>query len=125
MFFQQADKVAHQPPRIHCAATTANSKRSCMRSYQNLKSLHWLPIRTRINTYSFINSLQSSEWPHTSVYMLAQYEPAKTLRPTGSGLLTIQQTHSKAGAAAFCADAPRRWNTLPEDPREGLDYKNE
>lgn len=50
--------------------------------------------------------------------MLLTYEPSRTLRSSDRGLLFIPKVRTKThGEAAFYYDAPRLWNSLPEDMR--------
>ncbi len=84
-----------------------------------LKSLHWLPVRTRIDfkilllVYKALHGLA----PRYITDMLTTYTPARTLRATGSGNLLIPHTRSKEGEAAFSVYAPQKWNTLPDTVR--------
>ncbi|XP_073349448.1 uncharacterized protein [Pagrus major] len=85
-----------------------------------LKSLHWLPVRFRINfkvlllVFKCLNGLGSS---YLSALLLP-YQPSRTLRSSGAGLLTIPQVRTRThGEAAFSYYGPRLWNSLPENLR--------
>ena len=85
-----------------------------------LRLLHWLPVKARIDfkilllVYKALNGLA----PQYIRDMLIIYEPARLLRSTGSGLLTVPRCNSRAGEAAFCVYAPKISNTLPVELRE-------
>ncbi|KAF7656746.1 hypothetical protein LDENG_00037060, partial [Lucifuga dentata] len=49
--------------------------------------------------------------------MLISYEPERSLRSSGSNLLTIANSNLKKGDRAFVVRAPKLWNDLPEDLR--------
>ncbi|KAF7646179.1 hypothetical protein LDENG_00192110, partial [Lucifuga dentata] len=50
--------------------------------------------------------------------MLIPYEPARSLRSSGSNLFTIASSNLKTkGDRAFAVRAPKLWNDLPEDLR--------
>ena len=85
-----------------------------------LKSLHWLPVRFRIDfkvlllVFKCLNGLGPSYLSD----LLLVYQPPRTLRSSGTGLLTIPQVSSKKhGEAAFSYYGPRLWNSLPENLR--------
>lgn len=85
-----------------------------------LKSLHWLPVRFRIDfkilllLYKSLNGLTPSYLSD----LLLPYEPARPLRSTGTGLLTVPRVTTKThGESSFYFYAPGLWNKLPEDLR--------
>ena len=85
-----------------------------------LKSLHWLPVRFRIHfkvlllIFKCLNGLG----PFYLSEILLPYQPSRTLRSSGAGLLKIPQVRTKTyGAAAFSYYGPRLWNSLPESLR--------
>ena len=85
-----------------------------------LKSLHWLPVRFRIDfkvllvVYKCLNGLGPSYLSD----MLLRYEPSRTLRSSGTGLLMVPKIRTKThGEAAFQHYGPRLWNSLPETLR--------
>lgn len=95
-----------------------------------LKSLHWLPVCFRIDfkilllVFKALNGLSPSYLSD----LLLSYEPTRTLRSSGRGLLLIPKVRTKThGEAAFCYYGPHLWNSLPEDLRtaESVDiFKN-
>ena len=81
-----------------------------------LKSLHWLPVRFRIDfkvlllVFKSVNNLGPSYLSD----LLSPYRPPRTLRSSSTGLLTIPRVGSKThGEAAFSCYGPRLWNSLP------------
>uniref|UniRef100_A0A3P9BKS9 Reverse transcriptase domain-containing protein n=3 Tax=Maylandia zebra TaxID=106582 RepID=A0A3P9BKS9_9CICH len=84
-----------------------------------LRSLHWLPVRQRIDfkvlmlAYKALNGLG----PKYINDLLTQYEPSRSLRSSGSGLLSVPRVRTRHGEAAFSFYAPYIWNKLPESLR--------
>ena len=80
-----------------------------------LKSLHWLPIKYRIQfkillfTYKAVNKLA----PKYICDLLAPYNPPRQLRSTSQLKLQEVRTRTKMGERAFSVSAPKLWNTLP------------
>ena len=85
-----------------------------------LRSLHWLPVAQRIDfktallVYKSLHGLA----PKYISDMLETYEPTRTLRTSGRGLLLVPRVRTKQGEAAFQVYAPKIWNSLPEDVRQ-------
>uniref|UniRef100_A0A3B4FPC0 Reverse transcriptase domain-containing protein n=1 Tax=Pundamilia nyererei TaxID=303518 RepID=A0A3B4FPC0_9CICH len=84
-----------------------------------LRSLHWLPVCQRIDfkvlmlAYKALNGLG----PKYISDLLTQYEPSRSLRSSGSGLLSVPRVRTRHGEAAFSFYAPYIWNKLPESLR--------
>ena len=80
-----------------------------------LKSLHWLPVDKRIDfkilllVFKSLNGLG----PRYINDLLHNYEPSRSLRSSGSGLLSVPRIRTKHGKAAFSYYAPTNWNKLP------------
>ena len=56
--------------------------------------------------------------PNYIADMLIDYEPARSLRSSGGGLLAVPRWRLKLkGDRAFSVRAPRLWNGLPEEIR--------
>uniref|UniRef100_A0A674N4B1 Reverse transcriptase domain-containing protein n=1 Tax=Takifugu rubripes TaxID=31033 RepID=A0A674N4B1_TAKRU len=79
-----------------------------------LESLHWLPVRFRIDfkvlllVFKCLNGLG----PTYLSDLLLFYHPSWTLRSSGTGLLTIPHVSTKThGEAAFSYSGPRLWNS--------------
>uniref|UniRef100_A0A3Q3NKS8 Uncharacterized protein n=1 Tax=Mastacembelus armatus TaxID=205130 RepID=A0A3Q3NKS8_9TELE len=81
-----------------------------------LRYLHWLPVSQRIDfktallVYKY-KSLHGSA-PRYISDMLMSYEPSRTLRPSGTGLLLVHRVNTKQGEAAFQLYAAKTWNSL-------------
>ena len=79
-----------------------------------LKQLHWLPVKYRIDykllllTYKALHALA----PQYLSDLLENYTPARTLRSSDLGLLTVPRA-KKLGDRAFSVAAPTLWNALP------------
>ncbi|XP_056098168.1 uncharacterized protein LOC130076896 [Rhinichthys klamathensis goyatoka] len=85
-----------------------------------LSSLHWLPIKFRINykvlllTYKALNGLA----PMYLTDLLSPYNPPRSLRSLNSRLLVIPRiSKSTKGGRAFSHLAPKLWNSLPDTVR--------
>ena len=85
-----------------------------------LKSLHWLPVCFRIDfkvlllVFKCLNGLGPSYLSD----LLLSYQPSRTLRSSGTGLLTIPKVRTKThGEAAFSHYGPQLWNSLPQNIR--------
>ena len=81
-----------------------------------LKSLHWLPVKYRIQykalllTFKSVNNLT----PQYLQDLLHPYKPSRDLRSGNKGLLEIPSTKLKSfGDRAFSVYAPKLWNLLP------------
>ena len=83
-----------------------------------LKSLHWLPVRIRLDykvsllTYKCLNGMA----PSYLSSLLKVYKPSRRLRSEEKLLLCepVYRTETH-GRRAFSVTAPRLWNTLPMD----------
>ena len=85
-----------------------------------LKSLHWLPVRFRMNfkVHLLVFRCLNGLGPSYLSDLLLSYQPSRTLRSSSTGLLTIPHVRSKThGEAAFSYYGPRLWNSLPENLR--------
>jgi len=85
-----------------------------------LSSLHWLPIKFRIDykvllmTYKALNGLA----PVYLTDLLSPYNPSRSLRSQSSGLLVVPRiAKSSKGGRAFSHLAPKLWNSLPDNVR--------
>jgi len=80
-----------------------------------LRSLHWLPIRSRINfkmaviTYNAVRSGQ----PGYLADLIKPLEQRRTLRSTGQDLLHVPPPALASSAPSFSHAAPNVWNSLP------------
>ena len=82
-----------------------------------LKSLHWLPVKSRIEfkilvfTYNCLNSNTTS----SINTLIAQHHPARPLRSSNKNLLVEQKVRYNSGSRSFQFASPYLWNKLPED----------
>ena len=86
-----------------------------------LASLHWLPVRSRIEfkilllTYKALNGLA----PPYLRELIIPYCPIRALRSQDADLLVVPRvSKSRMGARAFSYQAPVLWNQLPTLVRE-------
>uniref|UniRef100_A0AAR2K8P7 Reverse transcriptase domain-containing protein n=1 Tax=Pygocentrus nattereri TaxID=42514 RepID=A0AAR2K8P7_PYGNA len=86
-----------------------------------LSSLHWLPIKFRIDykilllTYKALHGLA----PEYLQDLISHYEPSRPLRSQSAGLLIVPKIQKvSAGGRAFSYKAPKLWNDLPETVRD-------
>ncbi|XP_074522673.1 uncharacterized protein LOC141787880 [Halichoeres trimaculatus] len=85
-----------------------------------LKSLHWLPVCFRIDFKVLLMVFKCLRGlgPSYLSELLLPYEPSRTLRSSGTGLLIIPKARTRTyGEASFQHYGPRLWNSLPEDLR--------
>ena len=57
-------------------------------------------------------------WHHLTLLIFSLHAPTCRLRSSDKFLLTVPQTKSSIGDRAFCAVAPKLWNSLPADLRQ-------
>ncbi|KAI5100796.1 hypothetical protein C0J45_9782, partial [Silurus meridionalis] len=86
-----------------------------------LISLHWLPIKSRIDykilllTYKALNGLALQYLSE----LLYRYDPPCLLRSKGAGYLLVPQImKTTAGGRSFSYKAPQLWNSLPTNVRD-------
>ena len=83
-----------------------------------LHSLHWLPIKKRIEYKIFLIIFKCLHKmsPFYLSNLLVPYEPQKRLRSASKGLLHVPRSRLKTfGDHAFSHFAPQMWNSLPEN----------
>lgn len=84
-----------------------------------LASLHWLPIRQRINfklaciTHTALHEKQ----PSYLLLYLNKYTPARSLRSSTSNFLTAPRTRLHTTDKSFAVAAPDTWNNLTSTHR--------
>ncbi|XP_037607481.1 uncharacterized protein LOC119477468 [Sebastes umbrosus] len=86
-----------------------------------LVSLHWLPVKSRIEfkivllTYKVLNG----KAPSYLKELIVPYYPTRALRSQNAGLLEVPRvSKSRMGARAFSYQVPLLWNQLPVSVRE-------
>ena len=80
-----------------------------------LKSLHWLPIRARIN-YKLGVTVYKCLTLNKPLYLssfLSKRDSGRNLRSDNTQRLVEPKTKSKTGSRAFSSCAPKYWNSLP------------
>ena len=86
-----------------------------------LYSLHWLPVRRRIElktaTLCF-KAVKLGNSPNYLKNMLKPYEPLRSLRSSTMDLLTVLRTDTSFGLRRFSVAGPRIWNGLPHELRQ-------
>jgi len=85
-----------------------------------LSSLHWLPVRFRIDfkTLLFTFKARLGLAPSYIAELLTPYEPPCSLRSSGRSLLAVPKSRLRTkGDRAFSVRAPQLWNNLPEEIR--------
>jgi len=90
-----------------------------MPSAELVRSLHWLPIKSRIEfkiatlTYKLI----ATHEPGYLYDMLSLRPEPRSLRSSSLHLLQVPRTKTVHGDRAFSVVAPSIWNTIPLDIR--------
>ena len=84
-----------------------------------LKSLHWLPLKERIDfkiacpIYKSFNH----EVPSYISGLVEEHRPARTLRSSSQQLLKVQRSNLISTDKAFSVGGPKLWNSLSTDVR--------
>ena len=85
-----------------------------------LETLHWLPVRYRIQYKIILTTYTASHLlaPSYLINLLEFYQPIRTLRSSPESLLVVHRAHLRQfGNRAFCIAAPSLWNDLPRNMR--------
>uniref|UniRef100_A0A8P4K2R3 Reverse transcriptase domain-containing protein n=1 Tax=Dicentrarchus labrax TaxID=13489 RepID=A0A8P4K2R3_DICLA len=81
-----------------------------------LATLHWLPIKCRIEFKILLLTYKAlhGQAPSYLKELIVPYYPTRTLRSLNAGLLVVPiVSKSRTGARAFSYQAPLLWNQLP------------
>ena len=81
-----------------------------------LASLHWLPVKFRIEFKILLLSYKAlnGQAPRYLQDLITLYAPNRALRSQSAGLLVVPRiSKSTFGGRAFCYQAPLLWNQLP------------
>ena len=86
-----------------------------------LRSLHWLPVRARIE-YKISTLCYRSRDSSAPAYfsdLLSVYQPSRSLRSADAGLMTVPRIKlNKYGKRAFSYIGPVTWNSHPKPLRD-------
>ena len=85
-----------------------------------LASLHWLPVRFRVDfkVLLFVFKALSGQAPSYITDLLTSYSTTRPLRSSNVGLLAVPQSkHESRGDRAFAVAAPILWNSIPHSIR--------
>jgi len=91
-----------------------------MPSSDLLHSLHWLPIRRRIEfkTASLCFKPVKLGTPPYLKSMLQPYNPVRSLCSSSMDMLTVSRTGTSLGLRRFSVAGSRIWNGLPHELRQ-------
>ena len=85
-----------------------------------LRSLHWLPVKARIEYKIALLCFKSlnCEFPSYIKELISPYNPSRTLRSSDANLLTVPVKKLKTfGERSFSFAGPTVWNSLPSHIR--------
>ena len=89
-----------------------------------LKSLHWLPVRARID-FRVLSLTYKALHDQTPVYLktaIRSHDPTIDLRSANSNLLCVPKVRTKYGERSFSYAAPTLWNSLPLDVKNSFTF---
>ena len=120
------DKIARLQRVKNCAACLVMRKSKRDSASALLRSLHWLPVKARIEfkiaslCHQCINN---SSIPTYLSGLISAYVPQRALRSADSSLLTVPRfLLQSCGMRAFSVYGPRVWNSLPLKLRQTACY---
>lgn len=105
----------------NAAARLLEGKRKFDHITPILMSLHWLPVKYRIEfkILLFVYKTQNNLAPQYLTDLLTPYTPSRNLRSSDLGHLTVPKVKlKKRGERAFAAAGPKLWNSLPPAIRQ-------
>lgn len=111
------EKLLHRLQLVQNAAArllTGTKKREHITPV--LKSLHWLPVRFRIDFKILLFVFKSLHGlaPQYLTELVQPYEPARSLRSADLSLLVTPKSNKRRrGARSFSVAGPTLWNALP------------
>ena len=107
------------------AARLVTRKRKFEHITPILRSLHWLPIRARVQ-FKILTLVFKCLCGNAPVYLtelIKPYQPTRNLRFQAKNLLSEIRVKSKTfGDRAFANTAPKLWNNLPQGIRSLTDF---
>ena len=97
------------------AKVVLNKKWPRVSSTEAFKTLHWLPVKQRIQfkVASLTNKVLLSHEPNYLANQLHTYVPCRSLRSSDTGQLVIPRFNTVAGSFSFQCYAPTLWNSIP------------
>ena len=104
----------------NCLARVVAKAPRFSRSMPLLKSLHWLPIRTRIIFKTCLVTFKALtlNQPDYLNKLLTLRQSGRNLRSDNHILLSIPKCYSKSASRSFSVSAPVSWNKLPLNIRQ-------
>ena len=106
---------------LHIAARIVTQTPPSVSITPVLKSLHWLPIRLRIEYKIILTTFKTLNGcgPQYLKDLLQPYEPTRTLPSANQNFLSVPVMRLKTyGNRSFQSVAPTLWNALPDDLRK-------
>ena len=99
----------------NCLARVVTKAPRFSRSIPLLKSLHWLPIKFRIQfkICTFVFRCLDDGQPSYLSSLLFSADSVKHLRSNNTNKLKVPRIRTKFGARAFSVSGPTFWNLLP------------
>ena len=103
----------------NCLARVVTKAPRFSRSIPLLKSLHWLPIKFRIQfkICTFVFRCLDDGQPSYLSSLLFSADSVKHLRSNNTNKLKVPRIRTKFGARAFSVSGPTLWNLLPAQLR--------
>ena len=101
------------------ARITLNTPLHSRHTNSTLATLHWLPVKQRIDhkmaciTHTVMNEKQ----PSYLLHRIHNYEPGRSLRSSTAGLLAAPRTRLHTSDKSFTVAAPAVWKSLPKELR--------
>ena len=107
-------RVQNKAARIVCNASRYATSSAL------LHSLHWLPVRRRIDfkTATLCFKAVKLGTPPYPKNLFNPHEPVRSLRSSCMDLLTVPRTATAFGCSRFSVAGPRIWNVLPHELRQ-------
>ena len=120
------DKIARLQRIQNSAARLVMRKSKRVSGTALLRSLHWLPVKARIE-YKIASlchqCLNNKRVPSYLNGLISTYAPQRALRSADSSLLVVPRfSLQTCGMRAFSAFGPKVWNSLPLKLRQTACY---
>ena len=97
----------------NCLARVVTKAPRFSRSIPLLKSLHWLPIKYRIQICTYVFRCVNDGQPSYLSSLFFSADSVKHLRSNTTNKLKVPRIRTKFGARAFSVSGPTLWNLLP------------